>query len=114
MTEPLDIPVYGRSWARLESFSRLAGPLRGAPNDGTYRVKYRNMRAIDGRGRHFGSLMIAVLNICFEIFFFLWLMQPDHFASTNPGPVEQAARVRRPMRTRRRRRRRPSGPPSGI
>jgi cellulose synthase/poly-beta-1,6-N-acetylglucosamine synthase-like glycosyltransferase len=93
LSEPLDIPVYGRSWARLESFSRLAGPLRGAPNDGSYRVTYRNMRAIDGRGRHVGSLMIAVLNICFEIFFCVWLLQPDHFATTNPGPVEQAARV---------------------
>jgi cellulose synthase/poly-beta-1,6-N-acetylglucosamine synthase-like glycosyltransferase len=91
--EPLDIPVYGRSWARLESFSRLAGPLRGAPNDGTYRVRYRSMRAIDGGGRHVGSLLIALLNICFEVFFCLWLLQPDHFATTNPGPVEQAAQV---------------------
>jgi Glycosyl transferase family group 2 len=93
LSEPFDIPVYGRSWARLESFSRLAGALGAAPTDGSYRVQYRNMRKIDGSRRHIGSLLIALLNVCFEIFFCVWLLQPDHFAETNPGPVAQAARV---------------------
>ena len=90
---PLEIPVYGRSWARLETFSRLAGPLQYPPNDGSYRVAYRSMRTIDGRRRQLGATAIAVLNVCFEILFCAWLLQPDHFAVTNPGPVEEAARV---------------------
>jgi cellulose synthase/poly-beta-1,6-N-acetylglucosamine synthase-like glycosyltransferase len=93
VSEPFGIPVYGRSWARLEAFSRLAGPLSAPPTDRPYQVQYRGMRKIDGSRRIAGSVAIAVLNICFEVFFFLWLLQPSHFAETNPGPVAEAARV---------------------
>ncbi|GGM80147.1 glycosyltransferase family 2 protein [Dactylosporangium sucinum] len=86
MTEPFEIPVYGRSWARLESFSRLAGPLNPPPTNGPYRVRYRNQRQ-----RVAGSIAIALLNICFEVVFCVWLLQPAHFAQTNPGPVAEAA-----------------------
>ncbi|GAA0714783.1 glycosyltransferase family 2 protein [Dactylosporangium roseum] len=91
MSEPFEIPVYGRSWARLESFSRLAGPLNAPPTTGRYQVRYRNQRKLDGSRRLFGSILIAVLNICFEVLFCVWLLQPTHFAQTNPGPVAQAA-----------------------
>lgn len=76
---------YGRSWARLETFSKLAGPLQ-TPGDG-YRVTYRNMRG----KRHLGATLIASLNLCFEVVFFAWLLRPAHFADTNPGPAEQVA-----------------------
>ncbi len=93
VSEPLEIPVYGRSWARLEAFSRLAGPLSAPPTDKPYRVRYRNMRKVDGSRRIAGAIAIALLNICFEVFFFLWLLQPEHFAKTNPGPVVEVARA---------------------
>ncbi|GAA1032983.1 cellulose synthase catalytic subunit [Virgisporangium ochraceum] len=82
-----NIPVYGRSWARLETYSKLAGPLQTP--DADYRVSYRNMR---GR-RYLGAAFIAVANVCVEIVFFAWLLQPEHFADTNPGPVEKVAFV---------------------
>ncbi|GAA2621727.1 cellulose synthase catalytic subunit [Dactylosporangium fulvum] len=91
MSEPFEIPVYGRSWARLESFSRLAGPLNAPPADGPYQVRYRNQRKLDGNRRLVGSILIAVLNISFEVLFCVWLLQPAHFAQTNPGPIAQAA-----------------------
>jgi cellulose synthase/poly-beta-1,6-N-acetylglucosamine synthase-like glycosyltransferase len=95
LTEPFEIPVYGRDWARLETFSRLAGSLSAPPADGSYRVTYRPMRKVDGGSgrRTAGAVVIAVLNIIFEVFFFVWLMQPHHFAPTFPGPVAHAARI---------------------
>ncbi|MDG4767737.1 glycosyltransferase family 2 protein [Solwaraspora sp. WMMD406] len=92
MAEPFDIPVYGRSWARLESFSRIAGPLTAPPADQPYRVRYRSMHRVYGNRQIVGAVAIALLNVCFEIFFFVWLLQPGHFADTNPGPVAEIAR----------------------
>jgi cellulose synthase/poly-beta-1,6-N-acetylglucosamine synthase-like glycosyltransferase len=91
LTEPFEIPVYGRSWARLESFSRLAGPLNPPPPGQPYRVEYRNQRKLAGGGRRLSSIVIALLNISFEIVFCVWLLQPAHFTQTNPGPVAEIA-----------------------
>ncbi|GAA4262223.1 cellulose synthase catalytic subunit [Dactylosporangium darangshiense] len=93
MTEPFEIPVFGRSWARLESYSRLAGPLNPPPAGKPYRVRYRAQRKVDGRRRVVGSVLIAVFNICFEVIFCVWLLQPAHFAQTNPGPIAEAAGI---------------------
>lgn len=66
-----------RSWV---DFSELAGPLEtgdimsGRP----YRVRFRNIKAADGRLRFARSIGLAVLNMAVEILFFAWLMQPDH------------------------------------
>ncbi|WFE23922.1 glycosyltransferase family 2 protein [Solwaraspora sp. WMMD937] len=93
MAEPFDIPVYGRSWARLESYSRLAGSLTDPPEGVPYRVRYRSMHGAHGSRQIVTAVLIALANICFEVFFFVWLLQPGHFADTNPGPVAEAARV---------------------
>jgi cellulose synthase/poly-beta-1,6-N-acetylglucosamine synthase-like glycosyltransferase len=81
------VEPYGRSWARLETFSKLAGPLRTP--DGDYRVAYRNMRG----KRWLGAALIATANIVIEIVFFAWLLRPGHFTDTNPGPVEHLAQI---------------------
>ncbi|MFB9450483.1 glycosyltransferase family 2 protein [Dactylosporangium vinaceum] len=88
MADEFEIPVFGRSWARLETFSRLAGPLTPPPTGEPYRVKYRPQQRTISR-----SVLIALLNICFEVIFCVWLLQPDHFAQTNPGPTAQAAGI---------------------
>jgi cellulose synthase/poly-beta-1,6-N-acetylglucosamine synthase-like glycosyltransferase len=93
VTEPFEIPVFGRSWARLESYSRLAGPLTPPPAGRPYRVRYRPQRKVDGRRQVVGSVLIAAFNICFEVIFCIWLLQPAHFAQTNPGPVAEAAGI---------------------
>ena len=65
------------SWV---DFSELAGPLE--PGDiaggGPYRVRFRNIKAADGRFRFARSIGLAMLNMAVEILFFGWLMQPDH------------------------------------
>ncbi|WP_433305039.1 glycosyltransferase family 2 protein [Actinoplanes sp. CA-030573] len=81
------------SWQRLEEFSRLAGPLTVVPGDRPYRVAYRNQRKVDGRRRHANAVLIALLNVCVEVFFCAWLLQPGHFAPTHVGPVADLARV---------------------
>jgi cellulose synthase/poly-beta-1,6-N-acetylglucosamine synthase-like glycosyltransferase len=91
--ESLDIPVHGRSWARLEAFSRLAGPVQAPPTDRPYRVRYRSLRMTHGGGRAARAAAIATLNLCFEGFFCYWLLRPEHFAQSNPGPVAGLARV---------------------
>ncbi|BCJ46990.1 glycosyl transferase [Actinoplanes ianthinogenes] len=85
-------PPHG-SWERLEHFSRLAGPLTVPPADRPYRVEFRNQRKVDGRWRHAKALLIAVLNVCFEIFFFTWLLRPDHIGPTYAGPAAELART---------------------
>ena len=87
-----DSPPHG-SWERLEHFSRLAGPLTVPPSDRPYRVQFRNQRKIDGKWRHAKALLIAVLNVCFEVFFFSWLLQPDQVGPTYAGPAADAARI---------------------
>ncbi|GIJ79882.1 Glycosyltransferase, catalytic subunit of cellulose synthase and poly-beta-1,6-N-acetylglucosamine synthase [Micromonospora phaseoli] len=93
MTDPFEIPVYGRSWARLEAFSRIAGPLTEPPAGQPYRVRYRSMHRVTGNRRIVTAVGIALANICFEVFFLIWLFQPGHLADTNPGPVAEVARV---------------------
>lgn len=93
MAEPFDIPVYGRSWARLETFSRIAGPLTAPPVVGPYRVRYRSTHRAYRNRRLTGVVTVALLNICFEVIFFVWLLQPGHFADTNPGPIAEFARI---------------------
>ncbi len=85
-------PPHG-SWERLEVFSRLAGPLTVPPADRPYRVQFRNQRKVDGRWRHAKALFIAVLNVCFEILFFAWLLRPDHIGPTYLGPAAAAAHI---------------------
>lgn len=89
---PAEVPAHG-SWQRLEHFSRLAGPLTVPPSGRPYRVAFRNQRKVDGRRRHLNALSIALLNVCFEVFFFAWLLRPAHVAPTHIGPVAQVARV---------------------
>ncbi|AEV84147.1 glycosyl transferase [Actinoplanes sp. SE50] len=86
-------PAVDASWARLEAFSRLAGPLTVVPDDRPYRVAYRNQRAVDGRRHMINAAVIALCNVCFEVFFFAWLLRPDHIGPTHIGPAAQAARV---------------------
>jgi cellulose synthase/poly-beta-1,6-N-acetylglucosamine synthase-like glycosyltransferase len=81
------------SWARLEEFSRLAGPLTVAPTGRPYRVAYRSQRTVDGRRHAINAAVIALCNVCFEVFFFAWLLRPSHIAATHLGPVAQAARI---------------------
>ncbi|GAA4842791.1 hypothetical protein GCM10023201_36520 [Actinomycetospora corticicola] len=68
--------VVGR---RIQEFSQLAGPVReldGDPAD--YRVSYRGVDAVHGKGRVWRSLLVAGLNFAFEALFFLWLLHPSH------------------------------------
>ncbi|MDF2975887.1 MAG: glycosyl transferase, partial [Actinomycetospora sp.] len=68
--------VVGR---RIQEFSQLAGPIREPdPRDGPYRVAYRGVDAVHGRGRVVRSLLVAGLNLVFEALFFLWLLHPSH------------------------------------
>ena len=68
--------VVGR---RIQEFSQLAGPIREPdPADGPYRVAYRGVDAVHGRGRVARSLLVAGLNFAFEALFFLWLLHPSH------------------------------------
>ena len=68
--------VVGR---RIQEFSQLAGPIRDPdPRDGPYRVAYRGVDAVHGRGRVARSLLVAGLNLAFEALFFLWLLHPSH------------------------------------
>ncbi|WIM93062.1 glycosyltransferase family 2 protein [Actinoplanes oblitus] len=90
MSSSPESPPHG-SWERLEHFSRLAGPLTVPPSDQPYRVRFRNQRKVDGRWRHAKALLIAVLNVCFELFFFAWLLRPDHIGPTYAGPAARAA-----------------------
>ncbi|MCD2186391.1 glycosyltransferase family 2 protein [Actinomycetospora soli] len=76
--------VVGR---RIQEFSQLAGPVReldGDPAD--YRVSYRGVDAVHGKGRVWRSLLVAGLNFAFEALFFLWLLHPSH-----RPPVDQYA-----------------------
>ena len=77
--------VVGR---RIQEFSQLAGPIREPdPAEGAYRVAYRGVDAVHGRGRVARSLLVAGLNFAFEALFFLWLLHPSHrppvFGSTS-------------------------------
>ncbi|GAA4590339.1 cellulose synthase/poly-beta-1,6-N-acetylglucosamine synthase-like glycosyltransferase [Actinoplanes octamycinicus] len=92
MSSSTTSPPHG-SWERLEHFSRLAGPLTVPPAGQPYRVQFRNQRKLDGRWRHAKALLIALLNVCFEIVFFAWLLRPDHIGATYAGPVAEAARI---------------------
>ena len=68
--------VVGR---RIQEFSQLAGPIREPdPAEGAYRVAYRGVDAVHGRGRVARSLLVAGLNFAFEALFFLWLLHPSH------------------------------------
>jgi cellulose synthase/poly-beta-1,6-N-acetylglucosamine synthase-like glycosyltransferase len=93
VAEAFDVMAYARSWARLEAFSRLAGPIQSPPAHGPYRVRYRNLRMARGGWQLSKAVSIAVLNVAFEAVFFVWLMQPAHFAPTNPGALASVARV---------------------
>ena len=69
--------VVGR---RIQEFSQLAGPIRepGPRARAPYRVAYRGVDAVHGRGRVARSLLVAGLNLAFEALFFLWLLHPSH------------------------------------
>jgi cellulose synthase/poly-beta-1,6-N-acetylglucosamine synthase-like glycosyltransferase len=68
--------VVGR---RIQEFSQLAGPIRELDGDGhDYRVSYRGVELVHGRGRVWRSLAVAALNFAFEALFFLWLLHPSH------------------------------------
>jgi hypothetical protein len=68
--------VVGR---RIQEFSQLAGPVREpAHTAGPYRVAYRGVEALHGRGRVARSLLVAGLNLAFEALVFLWLLHPSH------------------------------------
>jgi cellulose synthase/poly-beta-1,6-N-acetylglucosamine synthase-like glycosyltransferase len=76
--------VVGR---RIQEFSQLAGPIRELDGDGSdYRVSYRGVEAVHGRGRVWRSLAVAALNFAFEALFFLWLLHPSHRPPVT-GPV---------------------------
>lgn len=78
-----------RSWV---DFSELAGPLEsgditaGRP----YRVRFRNIKAADGRFRFARSISLAMVNMAIEILFFGWLMQPDHLPAAGAGWAKAA------------------------
>lgn len=80
-----EIAAQARSWARLERFSRLAGPVRDVPEGRQYRVRYRNLRKTGGGGQATKTVLIALLNLAFEGVFFVWLLQPSHFVEPDPG-----------------------------
>jgi cellulose synthase/poly-beta-1,6-N-acetylglucosamine synthase-like glycosyltransferase len=76
--------VVGR---RIQEFSQLAGPIRELEGDGAdYRVSYRGVESVHGRGRVWRSLAVAALNFAFEALFFLWLLHPSHRPPVT-GPV---------------------------
>jgi cellulose synthase/poly-beta-1,6-N-acetylglucosamine synthase-like glycosyltransferase len=61
-------------------FSRLAGSAVRAKvtSDGEYRVRFRTIKAENGRLRFARSIGLAVVNLAIETLFFCWLLQPDH------------------------------------
>lgn len=81
--------VVGR---RIQEFSQLAGPVRELDDDGRdYRVSYRGVDAVHGRGRVWRSLAIASLNFVFEALFFTWLLHPAHRPPVTGPPIAQYA-----------------------
>lgn len=75
--------VVGR---RIQEFSQLAGPVRELDGDGSdYRVSYRGVDAVHGKGRVWRSLLVAGLNFAFEALFFLWLLHPSHRPGLDPN-----------------------------
>ena len=81
--------VVGR---RIQEFSQLAGPIRELDGDGDdYRVSYRGVEVVHGRGRVWRSLAVAALNFAFEALFFLWLLHPSHRPGVTGPAIAQYA-----------------------
>ncbi len=81
--------VVGR---RIQEFSRLAGPISElGPADEPYRVSYRGVDGVHGRGRVARSLLVAALNFAFEALFFFWLLHPMHRPAVTGPPLAMYA-----------------------
>ncbi|MEV4757691.1 glycosyltransferase family 2 protein [Micromonospora sp. NPDC049559] len=93
LPDPEELAAQARQWARLERFSRLAGPVEDVPAGEPYRVRYRTLRAAAGRGAATKTAVIALLNLAFEVVFFCWLLRPSHFAEPDPARTATIANI---------------------
>jgi cellulose synthase/poly-beta-1,6-N-acetylglucosamine synthase-like glycosyltransferase len=60
-------------------------------SDGEYRVRFRAIKAQNGRLRFIRSIGLAVLNLTIEILFFCWLLQPGHLPASGTSGWTKAA-----------------------
>jgi cellulose synthase/poly-beta-1,6-N-acetylglucosamine synthase-like glycosyltransferase len=66
-----------------KDFSTLAGcAVRAKASDGQYRVRFRAIKARNGRLRFIRSIGLAVVNLTIETLFFCWLLQPGHLPAS--------------------------------
>lgn len=71
---------------RIQAFSRLAGPLAELPRDGgVYRVAYRGVNVVHGRGRAWRTLLISAFAFAFEVGVVIWVLQPSHLPPVEEG-----------------------------
>ncbi len=77
------------------NFSEIAGPIvpeNDLPPSG-YQVQFRRLHATHGRAYASKSALVATLNIMFEVAFFAWLLQPEHFPRLFGSPAVTAANI---------------------
>jgi cellulose synthase/poly-beta-1,6-N-acetylglucosamine synthase-like glycosyltransferase len=76
-----------------KDFSTLAGSAVRAETmpDGEYRVRFRAIKAQNGRLRFIRSIGLAVLNLTIETLFFCWLLQPGHLPASGDTGWSTAA-----------------------
>lgn len=78
---------------RRKDFSNLAGSSvrPTVMPDGEYRVRFRTIKAQNGRLRFLRSIALAVVNLAVELLFFCWLLQPDHLPAFGPTDWSRVA-----------------------